>query len=143
MTDGVNNIYMPVCWSLCVLCVYLFVCVISNQSASKSCVICVKPPVNLTTCLLEDTKMYFLVAWCLQMVQETKLWSRDQEASSSAVRNSGLFWKPCYEFKCVPNILDRPSVSFVMNEFWDRVIKITSMTSLSFTCCLFFWFHLF
>ena len=47
---------MSVFWSLCVS---LLMCMISNQSASKSHVICVKITVNLTPCCIKHIASYF------------------------------------------------------------------------------------
>ena len=36
--------------------------------------------------------------------KETKLESSDQEASSSAGKNTGVVLVPCYAWKCVPTV---------------------------------------
>ena len=49
------NIYLSVYWPLCVLFVFICVCVISNQSTSKNQVIHVTLSVNLIPCCMKHT----------------------------------------------------------------------------------------
>ena len=53
-------------------------------------------------------------------IKETKLGSRDQEASPSAGKNTGVILVPCCAWKCAPTVIPVKT-----DQFSVRVTKIT------------------